>query len=100
METQIKQRLSDAAIDGICGAMLRGDFTDGMVLLYKEFGIDLRDPDGPQISPSDYAIPEDQWGTLCNAAMNVAADRGPIAKVNMALDFMNIGPSGYGEDEA
>lgn len=95
METQVRKRLPETTMLAVCNAMKRGQFTEGVVLVYKQFGIDLSDPNGPQISPSDYAIPEDQWGTICQAAMASGSQADPISIVNRGMDWMNISPSGY-----
>jgi len=47
----------------------------------------------PTYDPTSIAIPEDQWGEICNMLMNLATD--DIGQVNMSLSWMNQGPSGY-----
>jgi hypothetical protein len=46
-----------------------------------------------QITPTGYAIPEDQWAAISELLQSVP--NGGVDKVNMALEWMNIGPSGY-----
>lgn len=46
------------------------------------------------IDPTAYAIPQEQWTAISALLMEVPD--GDLNKVNMALDWMNIGPSGYG----
>jgi hypothetical protein len=45
------------------------------------------------LDPTRYAIPEEQWTTISTLLM--AVPNGDTDKVNMALDWMNVGPSGY-----
>lgn len=46
-----------------------------------------------QVWPAHYAMPEEQWSTISRLLM--AVPDGDIGKVNMALEWMNLGPSGY-----
>jgi len=46
-----------------------------------------------QVWPNAYAMPEEQWGAI--STLLQAVPEGDIAKVNMALEWMNLGPSGY-----
>lgn len=77
----------------ITDAAATGDFLATMLAAYTPFGIDLTDNDGPQISPSDYAIPDEQWHTICQALID--ATRGELAGANRAMDWVNVGPSGF-----
>ena len=45
------------------------------------------------LDPRTYAIPEEQWTAISTLLM--AVPDGDTDKVNMALDWMNLGPSGY-----
>jgi hypothetical protein len=45
------------------------------------------------MDPTRYAIPEEQWTTI--STLLTAVPDGDVDKVNMALEWMNIGPSGY-----
>lgn len=45
------------------------------------------------IDPRAYAIPEEQWKAIAEMLQNLPD--GDLNKVNMALDWMNVGPSGY-----
>ena len=60
--------------------------------VYQVFDVDLTDPDGPKIDPTDYAIPEDQWGDISKA---LGEGSSGLGSVNVMLDWMNVGPSGY-----
>lgn len=44
------------------------------------------------INPRAYAIPEQQWGAISEMLQEASSG---IDQVNMALEWMNIGPSGY-----
>ena len=43
--------------------------------------------------PTHYAIPEEQWNAIAEMLQTIPGQR--VEKVNAALDWMNIGPSGY-----
>ena len=51
------------------------------------------------IDPRGYAIPEDQWQAIAGMLMASVVGGNEIAKVNMSLEWMNIGPSGYKPEE-
>ena len=46
------------------------------------------------INPTAFAIPEAQWGTISEMLMTVSHGD-PTNKVNVALSWMNLGPSSY-----
>jgi len=62
------------------------------------FGVDLTDPDCPNIRPGDYQIPSDQWGAIAASCGQSDADR--LAGANHMLDWMNYGPGSYDPPEA
>lgn len=68
-----------------------GRFTNAMVAIYREFGHDLRDPDCEPFRVMDCAVPKEQWEAICNALME--APRDPLGKANLALSYVNYGPS-------
>lgn len=72
-----------------------GDLVGVLVAAFVPFGVDLRDADGPSISPMDYAVPAEQWRSICGALTHAARPAGAIGAVNLALDWMNLGPSSY-----
>ena len=51
---------------------------------------------GPKIDGRKWALADDQWRTICQALMDrsgeLAAEDG-IGRVNLGLDWMNLGPS-------
>lgn len=52
------------------------------------------------IDPTDYAIPREQSVEICQAMMDkVEAQNDGLYAVNVALDWMNKGPSSYEEGE-
>jgi hypothetical protein len=63
---------------------------EAVVLIAHGYGLWSAQTD---ITPTAYAIPDDQWAAI--SEMLMAVPDGDIAKVNMALEWMNIGPSGY-----
>lgn len=48
----------------------------------------------PTLDPTSMAIPDSQWGDICEILMHLS-NGDEIARVNLGLDWMNIGPSGY-----
>lgn len=93
--TQVRHRLTKAEMAGVLAAIEADGWTAGVVETFRVLGVNLSDPDCPSISPGDYAIPHDQWGTIaeaCGATGNV------LGRVNHMLDWMNYAPSGYEED--
>jgi hypothetical protein len=66
---------------------------EAVVLMTHGYGLWHAQTD---IKPSAYAIPEEQWAAI--SEMLMAVPDGDIGKVNMALDWMNLGPSGYSHD--
>jgi hypothetical protein len=48
-----------------------------------------------RIDPTAYAIPSKQWGEISQMLMTLADT--DVSKVNMAMEWMNAGPSGYEE---
>lgn len=72
-------------------AMQEQGFGPFLVRLYEHLGIDLSDPDCPNIRPGDYILPYDQASTLFNLCCNMPGDG--ITKANHAMDWVNVGPS-------
>lgn len=46
-----------------------------------------------EFSPTHYAIPEEQWNAIGEMLQTIPGQR--VERVNAALEWMNIGPSGY-----
>ena len=93
-------RLDDETLATVLAAATGGDFVAAVVETFRPFGVDLRDQEGPSVSPSDYAIPTDQWQAICGALIEGAPDSGSgLGKANRGMDWVNIGPSAYEPDE-
>jgi hypothetical protein len=43
--------------------------------------------------PRSYAIPSEQWKKVCGWLQGLPGDR--LDRVNLSLDWMNVGPSAY-----
>jgi hypothetical protein len=65
---------------------------EAVVLIAHGYGLFTKN-DGA-IDPTGYAIPEEQWGTI-NGMLMAVSGSDSVAMVNVALDWMNIGPSSY-----
>jgi hypothetical protein len=52
------------------------------------------------IDPTAYAIPEAQWRLIGEMLTMASTTGNAIEDVNMALDWMNMGPSGYQPEAA
>jgi hypothetical protein len=63
---------------------------DAVVLMAHGYGLFSAQA---TLNPTGYAIPEAQWNTVSGLLMTLAEDH--ISQVNVAMDWMNIGPSGY-----
>lgn len=46
-----------------------------------------------RIDPTAYAIPEAQWGEIMGMLQTL--EHTDISKVEVGMDWMNVGPSGY-----
>ncbi len=91
--SQEQLRLSDETFASVVSTAEAGDFVGAVVETFAAFGVDLLDADGPQLRPSDYAIPRDQWEAICGALVR-ATDSG-LGGANRAMDWVNLGPSGF-----
>ena len=97
MSEQIKKPLPESLMKAIRATMASPDATarekfEAVVLITHGYGLFTKN-DG-SIDPMGYAIPEEQWHAISGLLMAVS-DGDSIEKVNVALDWMNIGPSGY-----
>jgi hypothetical protein len=87
-----RRALTDDELVSVLEAIAAGSWVDGVVAFYALHGVDMADPNGGPISPADYAIPADQWGTIAEACgSSSSGDR--LRGVNHMLDWMNYGPS-------
>jgi hypothetical protein len=95
MSEQIKKPLPESLMKALTAAMTSPELTprekfEAAVLITHGFGLFTA---AEKLDPMAYAIPEEQWGAISEMLMNLAD--GDLAKVNMSLEWMNIGPSGY-----
>lgn len=97
MTDQIKKPLPESLMKAIQATMAAPEPTaqekfEAVVLISHGYGLFTKN-DG-SIDPMGYAIPEEQWGAISEMLMTVYGGDS-IGKVNLALDWMNIGPSSY-----
>lgn len=97
MTEQIKKPLPESLMKAIKATMESPDPTpqekfEAVLLMTHGYGL-FTASEG--IDPRAYAIPEEQWTAIGEMLQAVTGGSDPVAKVNMALDWMNIGPSGY-----
>lgn len=95
--SQIKKPLPESLMKAIRATMAAPEPTpqekfEAVVLITHGYGLFTKH-DGT-IDPMGYAIPEEQWHAISEMLMTVYGGDS-IGKVNLALDWMNIGPSGY-----
>lgn len=95
MTEQIKKPLPESLMKAIRATMQSRESTaqekfEAVVLMAHGYGLYTA---SGTIDPTAYAIPEEQWGAISKMLMTMPD--GDLGKVNMALDWMNIGPSGY-----
>jgi hypothetical protein len=93
---QIKKPLPDSLMKAIKAAVESPDLTprekfEAAVLVTHGYGMFTA---AEKIDPTAYAIPEEQWVAIADMMQTLKGDD-PLSQVNMALDWMNIGPSGY-----
>jgi hypothetical protein len=95
MTEQIRKPLPESLMKAIKAAVESPDLTpyekfEAAVLMANGYGLFSAQE---KVDPTAYAIPEEQWFAISEMLQNLPD--GDINKVNMALDWMNIGPSGY-----
>jgi hypothetical protein len=71
-----------------------GETFEAVVLMTHGYGLFTA---AEKIDPTAYAIPEAQWCAISEMLQNLPD--GDLSKVNVALDWMNIGPSSYKPEE-
>lgn len=99
-EQQIRKPLPESLMKAIRATVESPDATaqekfEAVVLMTHGYGL-FTAKDGT-IDPTAYAIPEEQWGAISDMLRTAAKTSDPVSQVNLALDWMNIGPSGYKE---
>lgn len=70
--------------------MTAGEKFEAVLLMAHGYGLWAAQD---RIDPTSFAIPEDQWKEVSGMLTDVPDDA--EGKVNMALEWMNNGPSGY-----
>jgi len=96
MADQLKMPLPESLMKAIKAALTSPDLTprekfEAAVYITNGYGLFLR---AETIDPTGYAIPEEQW-TEISQMLQDTSHRDGLDRVNAALDWMNIGPSGY-----
>lgn len=91
--SQEQLRLSDETFASVVERAGAGDLVGALDETFAAFGVYLLVTDSPQLRPSDYAIPRDQWEAICGAlAQSSDSD---LSGANRAMDWVNFGPSGF-----
>ena len=95
MSEQIKEPLPESLMKAIRATVQSVDLTarekfSAVVLITTGYGLYCAQE---AIRPTGYAIPEKQWGAIAEMLMTLADS--DISKVNMSMEWMNVGPSGY-----
>jgi hypothetical protein len=99
---QIRKPLPESLMKAIKATAESPDLTaqekfEAVVLTVHGYGLFARN-DG-SIDPQGFAIPEQQWGAISDMIRAASRTTDPISQVNWALDWMNVGPSGYKPEE-
>ena len=95
MSERIEEPLPEALMKAIRATVQASDMTaqeklHAVVLITNGYGLFASQT---SINPTKFAIPEEQWGAIMGLLQTVPS--GSVAQVNMALEWMNIGPSSY-----
>jgi hypothetical protein len=98
MAEQIKKPLPESLMKAITATLTSPELTprekfEAAVLMTHGYG--LFTAASGSIDPTAYAIPEEQWGRISEMLTMASATGSAIDQVNVALEWMNIGPSGY-----
>jgi hypothetical protein len=96
MSEQIKKPLPESLMKAIKATVESPDATarekfEAVVLITHGYGLFSM---AEKLDPTAYAIPEEQWVAIADM-LSAVSDGDAIAKVNVSLDWMNVGPSGY-----
>lgn len=97
MSNQTKLTLTDEQLIHVCTVSMK-NWVDGIVETFACFGVDLNDPECPPVKPSDYALPVRQWNAIAECLTGPPSLDG-IARANHAMNWVNLGPSSFEEDE-
>jgi hypothetical protein len=102
MSGQIRKPLPESLMKALRATVASPDLTpqekfEAAVLIVHGYGLFARN-DG-SIDPQGYAIPEKQWGEISFMLGSATITDDPISRVNWALNWMNVGPSGYSNEE-
>jgi len=97
MTTKVKSPLPESLMKAIKVTVESPDLTpvekfEAVVLVTNGYGLFSQNE---TVDPSAYAIPAKQWGEISELLMTLADT--DVSKVNIAMEWMNIGPSGYEE---
>lgn len=100
MAEQIKKPLPESLMKAITVTVQSPDLTsrekfEAVVLMAHGYGFWTERVGS--IDPTAYAIPETQWRTIGELLQMTIP--GGVDQVNMALEWMNIGPSSYKPEE-
>lgn len=98
---QIKKPLPESLMKAITAAMTSPELTprekfEAAVLITHGYGLFTA---SEKIDPQAYAIPEGQWRIVGEMLTMVSATGDAVDQVNVALEWMNIGPSSYKEGQ-
>jgi len=101
MAEQIKKPLPESLMKAITATAQSPELTpreklEAVVLVTHGYG--LFTAASGTIDPRGYAIPEAQWNAIGLLLQTAAMNGDAVAQVNMSLEWMNIGPSGYKEE--
>ena len=99
MSEQIKKPLPESLMKAITATAHSPELTpreklEAAVLMTHGYG--LFTAASGTIDPRGYAIPVEQWNAIGVMLQEAASG---MEQVNMALEWMNIGPSGYKPEE-
>lgn len=97
---QIRKPLPESLMKAITATAQSPELTPGekleaVVLVTHGYG--LFTASAGSIDPTAYAIPVEQWNVISVMLQEAASG---MEQVNVALEWMNIGPSGYKEEDA
>lgn len=99
MAEQVKKPLPESLMKAIRATVASPDATarekfEAVVLITHGYGLFAA---SDALDPQAYAIPAEQWAAI--SILLQSSDSDPVGQVNVALEWMNIGPSGYQPEE-
>jgi hypothetical protein len=101
MPEVVQKRLPDWVVQEAVTHAEAGDLLTALAVVFDQFGYDLLN-NTETIKVTSMAIPKDQWETIARGLVkgNDTANEGvhPMARVNLMMDWINYGPSGYEEE--